>query len=116
MGETPMLLKMLRIGLIGAGWHATADHAPALRYCADADEFRGHVELTAVCDIDRAKAIDVAGRFGFRRVYDSVDAMLPDVDAVLSIVLPTALIATLEPVLRHRLPVLIEKPLGRDPD
>jgi predicted dehydrogenase len=105
---------MLKIGLIGAGWHATADHAPALRHCADSDEFRGRVELSAVCDIDRAKATDVADRFGFRRAYDSVEAMLPDVDAVLSIIPAAALAATLEPILRHRLPVLIEKPLGRD--
>src|SRR5688500_14652186 len=91
MGETPHALKMVRIGLIGAGWHATADHAPALRHCADADEFRGGVELTGVCDIDCAKATEAATRFGFRRTYDALDAMLPDVDAVLSIVPPAAL-------------------------
>ena len=107
---------MLKIGLIGAGWHAAADHAPALRHCLDADEFRGCVELSGVHDIDRARATEVAERFGFRRAYDSIDAMLPEVDALLSIVPAAALAATLEPILRARRPVLIEKPLGRDLD
>src|SRR5688500_1110367 len=105
---------MLKIGLIGAGWHATADHAPALRCCADGAEFLGRVELRGVCDIDFAKAADVAQRFGFRCAYDSLEAMLPHVDAVISIVPPAALTATLETILQHRRPVLIEKPLGRD--
>ena len=64
---------MLRIGLIGAGWHATADHAPALRHCADADEFRGRVELTGVFDVDRAKAADLAARLRLSPRYDSLD-------------------------------------------
>jgi predicted dehydrogenase len=107
---------MLRIGLIGAGWHATADHAPALRHCADDEEFRGRVELSGVCDIDRAKATEVAQRFGFRRAYDSIDAMLSEVDAVLSIIPPAAMTATLPAIIQHSRPVLIEKPLGRDLD
>ena len=113
MGGKPMLLKMLRIGLIGAGWHATADHAPALRHCADSDEFHGRVELSGVCDRDRAKATGLAERFGFRRVYESIEAMLAEVDAVLSIVPPGALATVLETIMQHSRPVLIEKPLGR---
>jgi len=105
---------MLRIGLVGAGWHATADHAPALRHCAASDEFRGRVELSGVFDIDQAKAADVAAHFGFRRAYDSLGAMLADVDAVLSIVPPAAMPAALETIVQHSRPVLIEKPLGRD--
>jgi len=105
---------MLRIGLIGAGWHAMADHAPALRHCAEDEEFRGRVKLSGVCDIDLAKAKIAAAQFGFRRAYDSVDVMLPDVDAVISIVPPGALAATLPSIVKHSRPVLIEKPLGRD--
>jgi predicted dehydrogenase len=105
---------MLRIGLIGAGWHATADHAPALRLCAGIAEFRGVVGLAGVYDVDRAKAADLAARFGFHRAYDSLDAMLPEVDAVLSIVPPAAMASTLARIVQHRLPVLVEKPLGRD--
>jgi predicted dehydrogenase len=107
---------MLRIGLIGAGWHATADHAPALRHCADDDEFRERVELAGVCDIDPAKATALIEQFGFRRAYDSIDAMLPDVDAVFAIVPSATMMATLQPIIQHSRPVLIEKPFGRDID
>ena len=107
---------MLRIGLIGAGWHAQGDHAPALRCCADDDEFRGRVELTGVCDIDPAKASELVARVGFRRAYDSIAAMLSDVDAVLAIVPAAAMTAALQPIIEHSRPVLIEKPLGRDID
>ena len=105
---------MLKIGLIGAGWHATADHAPALRHCAASEEFRGRVELTAVFDIDGAKAANTAKRFGFRRAYDSVETLLADVDAVISIVPPAAMATTLASIIQHTRPVLIEKPVGRD--
>ena len=107
---------MLKIGLIGAGWHAVNDHVPALRHCADDEEFRGRVELTGVCDIDAAKAADAAARFGFRRAYHSVETMLGDVDAVLAIVPPAAMLTTLEAIVQRSRPALIEKPLGRDLD
>ena len=103
---------MLRIGLIGAGWHAATHHAPALRHCAAEAEFSGSVELTGVCDADAAKAAEVARGFGFRRPYESIDVMLPEVDAVVSIVPAAALLPTLTHVLHHRRPVLIEKPVG----
>jgi hypothetical protein len=105
---------MLKVGLIGAGWHAQADHAPALRHCADGDEFRGLVELSGVCDLDFARAKRMAQQFGFRRVYHTIDDMMPEVDAVLSIVPAAALAITLQPIVTHRRPVLVEKPIGRD--
>jgi predicted dehydrogenase len=103
---------MLRIGLIGAGWHAASDHAPALRHCAAEPEFRGAVELTGVCDIDALMAAEVASSFGFRRAYESIEAMLPEVDAVVSVVPPEALVAALVQFVRYKRPVLFEKPLG----
>src|SRR5687768_9716375 len=103
---------MLRMGLIGAGWHAATHHAPALRQCAAEPEFSGAVELLAVCDPDAARAAEVARGFGFRQGYGSIQAMLPEVDAVISIVPPAALLPTLTHVLHYRRPVLIEKPVG----
>ena len=103
---------MLRIGLIGAGWHAATHHAPALQQCAAEAEFRGALELAGVCDSDPARAAEVARSFGFRRAYESIEAMLPEVDAVISIVPPAALLQTLTHVLHHARPVLIEKPVG----
>src|SRR5688572_19329294 len=99
---------MLRIGLIGAGWHAATHHAPALRQCAGEPEFLGAVELAGVCDSDAAKTAEVVRGFGFRHAYESIEAMLPEVDAVVSIVPAAALLATLTHVLHHRRPVLLE--------
>ena len=105
---------MVKIGLIGAGWHALADHAPALRHCADLPEFRGRVELSAICDIAISKAQAAAQRFSFGCAYDSVEAMLPEVDAVLAIV-PTAVQRdVLQLILKHHKPALTEKPIGRN--
>ena len=105
---------MIRIGLIGAGWHALADHAPALRHCADSDDFRGQVKLSGVFDIDRAKATDAVERFGFGRAHDSIESLLRDVDAAICVVPPAALPTSVEIIMRHRRPALIEKPLGCD--
>ena len=109
---------MLKIGLIGGGWHATRQHAPALRHCAGEPEFRGAVELAGVCDVDRTKAEAAAAEFGFGHAYSSIEAMLPHVDAVLSILQPMALLSALPIILRRGrdLAVLIEKPLGTNLD
>ena len=104
---------MLKIGLIGAGWHSLTGHAPALSLCRESEEFRGRVELTGVCDVELAKAQVAAERFGFRRVFASIDALLPEVDAVISIVPPAAMLAAIAKIAQSRRPVLIEKPLGR---
>src|SRR5215204_3260663 len=103
---------MLKVGMIGAGWHALSDHAPALRRCADSEEFRGRVELSAVCDLDIDKARVAAEQFQFKHVYDSIDAVLPNVDAVLSIISPAAQRAALFSTVDARKSVLVEKPLG----
>ena len=105
---------MLKVGMIGAGWHALSDHAPALRQCSDSEDFRGRVELTAVCDLDIEKAGVAAEQFGFKHVYDSIGTMLPSVDAVLSIISPAAQRAALIPIVDQRKPVLVEKPLGQN--
>jgi predicted dehydrogenase len=107
-------MQMVRIGLIGAGWHATGHHAPALRHCAADAEFAGAVELAGVYDVDAVKASAAARNFGFRRPYESVEAMASDVDAFVSIVPPPVLLPVLTSILAHGRPVLIEKPLGID--
>jgi predicted dehydrogenase len=115
MSAPPELLydpRMLRIGLLGAGSHALTHHAPALRHCVDDPEFAGRVELLGVCDADAARARALAGQFSFGGVYDSVDALVAAVDAVVSVLPAAALAASLEPILRHDRPVAIEKPLG----
>jgi predicted dehydrogenase len=69
----------LRFGLLGTGHWATAAHGAALAS-------HPGVEFIGVWGRDPAKAADLAGRFTVRP-YDSVDALLADVEAV-AIALP----------------------------
>jgi predicted dehydrogenase len=107
---------MIRVALIGAGGHAAAVHAPALRRCAEARP--GQVRLAAVCDLDFARAESVRRAFGFDRAVARVGDLFasgvepPD---ALVVILPIAVMcrATV-PLMRRGLPMLIEKPLGRN--
>src|SRR5213593_3040384 len=54
-----MAAMKVRVGFLGAGWWATANHMPLL---AQRDE----VELTAVCRLGRDELKQVQERFGFR--------------------------------------------------
>jgi len=103
---------MIRIGLLGAGWHAVNDHAPALRAASGEAEFSGGVALTGVCDADAVKASAVAREFGFGCVFETLEAMLPRVDAIVSVVPPGAMLDVVKTIIRSGRPVLIEKPLG----
>jgi predicted dehydrogenase len=53
-----VVLRRVRIGVIGAGWFATANHIPVLSK-------RGDVELAAVCRLDRGKLEQIKQTFGF---------------------------------------------------
>src|SRR5262249_17973651 len=68
-----LLVEPVRIGIIGAGGVARSIHAPGFRLCPN-------VELTAVCDPDRA----AAGSLGISRTFARVEDLLgaSDVDAV----------------------------------
>ena len=66
-----------RIGFIGTGWWATANHLPVLRKRADE---AGDVELSAVCRLGQDKlrqvqeAFDVPyGTEDYRRMLDEVE-------------------------------------------
>ncbi|HZK34335.1 MAG TPA: Gfo/Idh/MocA family oxidoreductase [Bacillota bacterium] len=69
--------KKIKIGLIGAGNIAQNAHIPAYLKMKDA-------RLTAVCDINRARAADVAQKYGMKHVTTDIDELiaLDDVDAV----------------------------------
>jgi predicted dehydrogenase len=66
-------VQKTRIGFIGAGWWATANHIPVLAARAD-------VELTAVCRLGAAELAQVRDRFGFLHAYEDYRAMLAEVD------------------------------------
>lgn len=94
-----------RIGFIGAGWWATANHMPLLAARED-------VELTAVCRLGPAELERVRERFGFRHAYEDYRAMLAEVelDAV-CVVSPHPLhYEHARAALERGLHVLVEKP------
>ncbi len=105
---------MIRIGILGAGWHSSDSHGPALKTFAA--EHPGAVELAAVCDLDREKAQTYADAFGFARVYEDVQVMLAEetlegLIAVTPVALTEQIITALLP---QRIPLVIEKPPGED--
>ena len=104
---------MVRVALVGAGNHSATQHAPALRMLAE--RHPGQVELTAVCDLIPDKAARVAEQYGFARHVQSLDALSGAALDGLIVVLPLPVMAQATPqFLRWRLPMVIEKPLGRN--
>ena len=104
---------MIRVALVGAGNHSATQHAPALRLLAERRP--GDVELTAVCDPIPAKAARVAEQYGFARHVQSLDALSgAALDALVSVLPVPAMAGATPQLLRRRLPMVIEKPLGRN--
>jgi predicted dehydrogenase len=97
-------MRKLRVAVVGAGYFG-ARHAE--NYAAI-----DRAELVAVCDIDAARAGEVAARVGAEPVSDH-RSLLDRVDAV-SVATPTA---SHRPIagefLSHGIPVLLEKPMSR---
>lgn len=71
------MTRKARLGFIGAGWWATANHMPLLAA-------RDDVELTAVCRLGKAELQQVKEKFGFRFATESAQELIdcPDLDAV----------------------------------
>lgn len=105
---------MVKIGVIGAGGHSKSQHGSALKICRD--ESPDEVELTAICDLDLEKAAAYAELFGFGKVYEDWQEMLDkeELDGLAAIT-PIPVTAGLAgELLTRRLPLVIEKPPGRD--
>ncbi|MEW6749864.1 MAG: Gfo/Idh/MocA family oxidoreductase [Candidatus Latescibacterota bacterium] len=105
---------MVRIAVLGAGFHSSGQHGPALQQCQA--ERLGQVELAAVCDLDRQRAVEYAACFGFARAYADLEEMVareqPDgVVAVTPLEHTESLVRRLGEL---GIPVLIEKPPGHD--
>ena len=64
-----------RMGIIGAGIFAEANHYPSLSHHA----LHGVVERVAICDLDRERAEVMAGRYGWAAVYTDAAEMLSNV-------------------------------------
>jgi len=105
---------MINVALIGAGGHSVSCHAPALQLYAA--EHPDEVRLAAVCDLDEGKARGAAAEFGFARCYASIDRLFNEEqpDAVVSVTPIAATLPVTRQLLTYGVPLLIEKPLGRD--
>jgi len=99
-------MDKVRVGFIGAGWWATANHLPLLRN-------RDDVELTAVCRLGRDELERVRSHFGFRHAYEDYRAMLAEVelDAVFVVSPHTLHFEHATAALERGLHVLCEKPM-----
>ncbi len=69
--------RKVRLGFLGAGWWATANHMPLLAK-------RDDVEMTAVCRLGKSELQQVKVRFGFTFATESAEELVnhPGLDAV----------------------------------
>jgi predicted dehydrogenase len=99
-------MKKIRIGVIGAGWWATAAHIPAINSHPQA-------ELVAVQSRERTKAERIARDFGAKHVCTSVGELLAlkELDAVVVASTPNVHFTQAKAALESGRHVLLEKPM-----
>ncbi len=98
--------RKARIGMIGAGWWATANHLPILKARVD-------VELVGVCRLGRDELRAVQEKFGFRYATEDYRELLEkvDLDGVI-VASPHSLhYEHARAALERGLHVLVEKPM-----
>ncbi|NOZ24160.1 MAG: Gfo/Idh/MocA family oxidoreductase [Planctomycetes bacterium] len=94
-----------KLAFIGCGGFATSSIYPNIHLVPE-------IDLVAVCDMDEAKANRNARNFGARRVYTDLHKMLDteELDGVF-VIGPAPMQVELAPhVLKHGIPVYVEKP------
>jgi predicted dehydrogenase len=101
-----MARNKVRLGFLGAGWWATANHMPLLAR-------RGDVEFVGVCRLGAAELARVKEAFGFRFATEDARALMehPDLDAVIVTSPHTLHYAHARMALERGLHVLCEKPM-----
>lgn len=101
-----MARQRLRVGIIGAGWVASARHIPAFKRLPAA-------ELHAVYDRNRERAEATARRFGIPVSHNDMDAFLSEGLDIVSICTPPWTHCPLAlQALQHGCHVLTEKPMA----
>jgi predicted dehydrogenase len=98
--------RKARLGFLGAGWWATANHMPLLAR-------RDDVEMTAVCRLGKAELQQVKDAFGFRFATENAAELVnhPGLDAVLVSSPHTLHYEHARMALERGLHVLCEKPM-----
>lgn len=104
-------MNTLNIAVIGVGGIAQRFHLPSLRRLANE---KAPIRLSAVCDLDEAKAAHVAAEYGFDRYFTDYDRMLDAVapDAVWVLVPIPATRRVAGDMLQAGIPTFLEKPPG----
>jgi predicted dehydrogenase len=102
-------MDKIKINIIGLGGIGQITHLPLLTRMDD-------VEVTAVCDIDKSKAKNVAKKFNVKSYYYDIDKMLEESPAdALIIASPTYLHRDHAlKALEKDMNILVEKPLARN--
>jgi predicted dehydrogenase len=104
--EKDAMTRKARLGFLGAGWWATANHMPLLAR-------RDDVEMTAVCRLGKDELRRVREAFGFRFATESAAELVnhPGLDAVLVSSPHTLHYEHARMALERGLHVLCEKPM-----
>src|SRR5262245_23890715 len=99
-------MSRVRLGFLGAGWWATANHMPLLAA-------RDEVELTAVCRLGADELRQVKERLGFRFATEDAAELVgyPGLDAVIVSSPHTLHFEHARLALQKGLHVLCEKPM-----
>ncbi len=102
-------MKKVRLGLIGAGSIVQLRHLPFLRNYSE-------VEVVAIADIDRVKAVAIAERFGIKHPYRQAEDLLgrDDIDAVLISTPNNSHLSMVLAAFSAGKHVLVERPLARN--
>lgn len=100
------MTRKARLGFIGAGWWATANHMPLLAQ-------RDDVELTAVCRLGAKELQQVKEKFGFSHATEDAAELVhyPGLDAVIVTSPHTLHFEHARPALERGLHVMCEKPM-----
>lgn len=102
----------VRIGLLGCGEHSEIGHAvPLARYSA---EHPGAVVLVAACDLRHERAELFCQKYGFKRAYSDMDAMLENgkLDICIAVVPVENIPSVGIRLLQAHVSCVVEKPLG----
>jgi UDP-N-acetylglucosamine 3-dehydrogenase len=103
--------KKFRLGIIGAGIFAEANHYPSLSL-----HFFDDIERAAVCDLKKDRADRIAKKYGWGKTYDDFNKMIKNeyLDGVIVCVGAKASVDITTQVLESELPVFLEKPSSID--
>lgn len=101
-------MKKLRVGIVGLGWVSQVFHLPILTKFED-------VEIVALCDRDKSRALMISEKFGKFRTYTDYQQMLlkEDLDAVIICSTTDTHLPITIAALEAGKDVFVEKPIAR---